>query len=50
MILAISNFFRDSWLLLVVGLIIAFVIYKIWAKTPNGKYINDQIILKLPIV
>ena len=48
-ILAISNFFQSYWLLLVVGMVAIYIAYLAWKKTPNGKYLNDKTMLKMPI-
>ncbi len=48
-ILAISNFFQSYWFLLLVGIIAAYIAYLAWKKTPNGKYLNDKTMLKMPI-
>lgn len=50
MILAVSNFISSSWLWLLLGIIGLYIGYAIWKKTPEGKYRNDQVMLKLPIV
>lgn len=48
-ILAISNFFQSYWFLLLVGIIATYIAYLAWKKTPNGKYLNDKTMLKMPI-
>lgn len=50
LILAISNFISGYWLWMIVGIAVLFFIYSVWKKTPEGKFINDKVILKLPIV
>lgn len=50
MILSISNFFSAYWLFLLIAIIAGGIIYKIWKNTANGKYINDKIMLRLPVV
>ena len=49
MILGMSNFFQAYWPVLVIGVIAIYLIYTAWKKTPNGKYLNDKMILKAPI-
>lgn len=49
MILGMSNFFQAYWPVLVIGVVTIYVIYTAWKKTPNGKYLNDKMILKAPI-
>lgn len=48
-ILGMSNFFQAYWPVLVIGAVAIYVIYTAWKKTPNGKYLNDKMILKAPI-
>ncbi len=49
MILGMSNFFQAYWPVLVIGVVAIYVFYAAWKKTPNGKYLNDKMILKAPI-
>ena len=49
MILGMSNFFQAYWPALVIGVVAIYVFYTAWKKTPNGKYLNDKMILKAPI-
>ena len=49
MILGMSNFFQAYWPVLVIGVVAIYVFYAAWKKTPNGKYLNDKMILKVPI-
>ncbi|MDO4873953.1 MAG: type II secretion system F family protein [Candidatus Gracilibacteria bacterium] len=49
MILGMSNFFQAYWPVLVIGVVAMYVFYAAWKKTPNGKYLNDKMILKAPI-
>ena len=49
MILGMSNFFQAYWPALVIGVVAIYVFYAAWKKTPNGKYLNDKMILKAPI-
>ena len=48
-ILGMSNFFQAYWPVLVIGVIAIYLIYTAWKKTPNGKYLNDKMILKAPV-
>lgn len=50
LILSISNFISGYWWMVLLSLAILYVSYKIWKKTPEGKYRNDQLLLKLPVV
>lgn len=49
MILGMSNFFQAYWSVLVIGVVAMYVFYAAWKKTPNGKYLNDKMILKAPV-
>lgn len=49
MILGMSNFFQAYWPVLVIGVVAIYVFYVAWKKTPNGKYLNDKMVLKAPI-
>ena len=49
MILGMSNFFQAYWPALVIGVVAIYVFYAAWKKTPNGKYLNNKMILKAPI-
>lgn len=49
MILGMSNFFQAYWPVLVIGVVAIYVFYAAWKKTPNGKYLNDKMILKAPV-
>ena len=49
MMLGMSNFFQAYWPVLVIGVVAIYVFYAAWKKTPNGKYLNDKMILKAPI-
>ncbi|MDP2090427.1 MAG: type II secretion system F family protein [Candidatus Gracilibacteria bacterium] len=48
-LMALSNIFQSYWFLMIIIAIIAFVAISIWKKTPDGKYIFDNILLKIPV-
>lgn len=48
-IMKTSAFFSNYWLWMVIILTAAFIFYKIWKRTAEGKYLNDKMILNLPI-
>lgn len=48
-IMKTSAFFSNYWLWMVIILTSAFIFYKIWKRTAEGKYLNDKMILNLPI-
>lgn len=49
MIMGISNFLKNYWFWMLVAVIFLFVMYSFWKKTAEGKYRNDQIMLRLPV-
>jgi type IV pilus assembly protein PilC len=49
LLVKISNAFRDYWFLMIIIIFVVVVIIKIWKKTPNGRYIYDNIMLHVPI-
>jgi type II secretory pathway component PulF len=48
-LMSVSNAFRDYWLVMLIIFIIIFVVIVIWKKTPDGKYIFDDFLLKIPV-
>ncbi len=49
LLIAISDFFRDFWLAMII-FFIAFAVFVIfWKKTPTGHYIYDNIMLHIPV-
>ncbi|MDD2871378.1 MAG: type II secretion system F family protein [Candidatus Gracilibacteria bacterium] len=48
-LMTISNIFRDYWFFMLIIFAVAFVAIAIWKKTPDGKYIFDNIMLKIPV-
>lgn len=48
-LMALSNIFQSYWFLMIIIAIIAFVAISIWKKTPDWKYIFDNILLKIPV-
>jgi len=48
-LMAASDMFKTYWLAFIVLWIVAFVVISIWKKTPDWKYIFDNLILKIPI-
>jgi MSHA biogenesis protein MshG len=49
-LVATSNFTLQHGWSIVVGLVICFVIWRHWSRTPEGKLIWDRFLLRLPIV
>lgn len=45
----VSEFFRDYWYLVLGGVILFIVIYRLTYTTPGGKYFWDNVKLKLPL-
>lgn len=50
MIMAMSDFFSNYWHWLVIFSIFLGIFYRIWKRTAEGKYLNDKMILHIPIV
>lgn len=48
-LMTISDMFRSYWLIFIFLWVIAFVVVSIWKKTPDGKYVFDNIMLKIPV-
>ena len=49
-LIAISNFFRNQWLIIVILIAAIFIIYKLYAGTEKGKMKLAQLALKLPVL
>ena len=50
LLIAISNFFQHSWLIILVVLAVIFLIYKIISRTEKGKMAFSRWALKLPVI
>ncbi len=48
-LMATSDLFRDYWLLFIIISVIIYIFIKIWRKTPDWKYIYDNLIMKIPV-
>ena len=48
-LISISDWFRDYWILFILFAIAWFIVVSIWKKTPDWKYIFDNIMLNIPI-
>jgi len=48
-LMAISDAFRSYWLIFVIIAVIIYIFVQIWKKTPDGKYIYDDMIMKIPV-
>ncbi len=48
-LMATSDIFRDYWLLFIVIGVIFYIFIKLWRKTPDGKYMYDNIVMKVPV-
>lgn len=49
LVIDVSNFMRDNFLLLIVGGITGFIIFSNWKKTRKGKHSWDRFVMKAPI-
>jgi type IV pilus assembly protein PilC len=45
----ISDAFRDYWLVMLIVIFITVVLIKIWKRTPNGRYVYDNVMLYVPV-
>lgn len=50
MLMAVSNFLQHSILYLIIGGVVVYFAYSTYYKTPKGRYVIDDIKLKLPIL
>ncbi|MEI6532998.1 MAG: type II secretion system F family protein [Candidatus Roizmanbacteria bacterium] len=48
-LIAVSNFFQTFWPLLVGGLFIAIYVLLRYVKTEKGRYVRDNLLLKMPV-
>ena len=49
LLVKISDMFRDYWLVMLIVIFITVVLIKIWKRTPNGRYIYDNVMLYIPV-
>ena len=49
LLVSMSDLFRNYWFFMIVIWIIVFVAVSIWKKTPDWKYIFDNLMLKIPV-
>lgn len=49
LLVKISDAFRDYWFMMIVIIFISVIVVKFWKKTPNGRYIYDNIMLNVPV-
>ncbi len=49
LLIDMSNLFTSYWFVFIILFIIAFITISIWKKTPDWKYIFDNIMLKIPV-
>jgi type II secretory pathway component PulF len=47
--MAVSDFFTNSWFLMLVGTISFVIGIKIWKQTKSGKYKFDLFLIKMPL-
>lgn len=48
-LMTVSQFFQNFWFVMVFWIIVIFSIITIWKKTPDGKYMFDNFMLRVPI-
>lgn len=49
-LITLSDFIRNYYITLIIGIIVLIVIYNYWSRTPSGARTIDKIKLKIPIV
>jgi type II secretory pathway component PulF len=49
LLVKISDMFRDYWLVMLIVIFITVVLIKIWKRTPNGRYVYDNVMLYVPV-
>lgn len=49
LLMAISDMFRDYWMIFIILAVVSFVWISIWKKTPDWKYIFDKVMLNVPV-
>lgn len=49
-VIELSNFTVRFWWLVIAAVILALYLFRKWRKNPDGKYMSDNLILRLPIV
>ena len=49
LLIATSDFFINYWYLIISFFVISFLLVSIWKKTPNWRYMYDNLILKIPV-
>jgi type IV pilus assembly protein PilC len=48
-LISISDWFRDYWLLMIILCFWFYLFVSFWKKTPDWKYIYDDIVMKVPV-
>ncbi|MCP4524005.1 MAG: type II secretion system F family protein [Candidatus Gracilibacteria bacterium] len=49
LLITISDIFSNYWMAMIGGFFLFVIAVKVWKKTPNGRYIFDNIMLKVPV-
>ena len=50
LLLQMSDFLSNQWLVIVGSLVAAFIAYKFWVATESGAYTRDGILLRTPVI
>lgn len=50
LLILLSDFFRNYWYLIILGVIATYWSITMWKKTPTWKYMFDKLILKIPVL
>jgi type II secretory pathway component PulF len=50
LLLAFTGFLTEQWVIVVGGIVVTVILYRVWAASEAGAYARDRAILKMPIV
>ena len=48
-LMAISDAFKSYWLLFIIVAFAIYIFVQLWKKTPDGKYMYDELVMKVPV-
>lgn len=49
-LLGVSGFLSQNWMVIVIGVIAAFILYRIWISTESGLLARDSMVLQMPLI
>jgi type II secretory pathway component PulF len=50
LLLALTGFLTEQWMIVIGSIVGAFVLYRAWAATESGAYSRDQLLLRMPVL